>query len=293
MYRRITQLIFILFFNCIAYSMGSYSVLNIPQDARSLALNNTTSAFGNSLIHNNPASISMRSKGMGYSYLYFPAKLHMSCVQHLQRKNHFIRSIKILLFNYGTILDSKNQNETFAYDGLFELSYKKEIKDFISIGISSGYLFSSISKFNSQLVYGKFGIRNRFFRKKLGIGFSIENFGSIIDSYTIFKEKIPKLFRSSFYYKLDYVPALINIDFINNFNQLYYSIGSELKIQNNILMRLGISNKNYIYYDNIVSTIFSNISFGTGVNFTKFDLDIGFMNLGSSGFIIGVTIINK
>ena len=90
--RQLIQLTIILLFNSLIIASGSYEVLNLSQDARSLALNNTTSAYDGQFMYNNPAAVSMRSGGMGYSYHYLPAKIHFGEIHHIiQFKSKGIR----------------------------------------------------------------------------------------------------------------------------------------------------------------------------------------------------------
>ena len=176
------------------FASSSYEILNLSQDARSLALNNTTSVYDGQFLCNNPAAISMRSVGMSYSYLYFPANIHLGEIHNIKKKNKGIRSAKILLLNYGTIIDSKTEEKSYAFDALIEIGYKRELKNIISVGISGGYLLSSITGFNSQLLFTKMGARSRLLKQRMGIGLSLENMGIPINSYTNVNEPIPAIF---------------------------------------------------------------------------------------------------
>ena len=83
----------------------------------------------------------------------------------------------------------------------FEFGYKKEYGNITSIGISTGYLFSSISSFQSHLFFMNLGARSRLMKKRMGLGFSLENFPIAIKSYTKYDEIPPSIFRTAFYYK--------------------------------------------------------------------------------------------
>ena len=278
------------------FASGSYEVLNLPQDARSLALNNTTSAYDGPFMHNNPAAISMRSDGMSYSYLYFPANIHLGEIHHISKKSKGVRVAKISLLNYGKIIDSHSEKKSSAFEALLEMGYKRELKNIISFGISGGYLFSSVTGFNSQLLFSKIGVRSRLFQKRLGIGFSLENIGILLKSYTDIKEPIPALFRTAFYYKPIYLPLIINWDIIRNLdnNSFFYTSGLEFISQYRWTIRLGINSKRRNYFtEDFSSDIFAGISGGIGLRFQKTNLDIGFMNMGPSGFIMGFSISNK
>ena len=108
----ITKLIIIITILCFLFAEGSYDILNLPQNARSLALNNTTSAYDDPFMHNNPAAISMRSGGMSYSYLYLPANIHLGKIHHINNNNRRIRAIKFSLLNYGTIVNSETEEKS-------------------------------------------------------------------------------------------------------------------------------------------------------------------------------------
>ena len=144
-------------FLCFLFAEGSYAILNLPQNARSLALNNTTSAYDDPFMHSNPAAISMRSTGRGYSYLYLPANIHLGTMHHINNNNKRVRSAKFSILNYGEIIDSKTEEKSYAVDAMVEVAYKKELENIISVGISGGYLFSALAGFNSQILFSKIG----------------------------------------------------------------------------------------------------------------------------------------
>jgi len=293
---RITKLIIVITALCFLFAEGSYDILNLPQNARSLALNNTTSAYDDPFMHSNPAAISMRSGGMSYSYLYLPANIHLGKIHHINNNNKRVRAVKFSLLNYGTIVDSETEEKSYAIDALVEIAYKKELKNIVSAGISGGYLFSSVAGYNSQLLFSKIGIRSRFFQKRMGIGFSLENMGILLKSYTDIKEPIPALFRTATYYKPVYIPLIINGDIVRKLdsNSFYFSGGLEFMYQHRLIFRLGINNNRSGYHtEDFSSDIISGVSGGIGFQFQKITLDIGFMNLGPAGFIMGFSITNK
>ena len=292
--RQLTQLIIIIIIiSYFLFAAGPYEILNLSHNARSLALNNTTSAYGGPFLQNNPASISMRTDGMSYSYLSLPANIHLGEIHYISKKNKGVRAAKIALLNYGSFLDSETNNESYAFDALIEMGYKRELKNIISVGISCGYIFSSIAGFNSQVLFSNMGVRSRLLRKRMGIGFSLENMGILLKSYTDAKESIPALLRTSFYYKPMYIPLIINGDIVRKLddNLFYLSSGFELISQRRLTFRLGLnSNRSDYLTGDSLSDILLGISGGIGFRFQKITLDIGFMNLGFSGYVVGFSI---
>jgi len=295
--RRITKLTsVILFFSGLLFGAGSYEILLFPHDARSLSLQNSVSAFDNSLLRNNPAALSMRAGGMVYSYLYLPANIHSGEIQRVRRSGAGISASRISILSYGAIIDSETEEKTHAFDILLEAGYKKELKNITSVGISGGYLLSSIAGFKSQILYANFGIRSRVLRRRLGIGLSMENIGFLLKSYTDVKEQIPLLFRLSLYYKPRHIPLIISGDLVNKLNDYtyYFSGGLEFKPKSRLTIRLGSSSHRSGYItDYFLSDVLAGFSGGVGFHFTKMTLDVGFMNMGAAGFVMGFSLMKK
>ena len=295
--RRITKLTsVILFFSGLLFGAGSYEILHFPHDARSLSLQNSVSAFDNSLLRNNPAALSLRAGGMVYSYLYLPANIHSGEIQRVRRSGAGISASKISILSYGAIIDSETEEKTHAFDILLEAGYKKELKNITSVGISGGYLLSSIAGFQSQILFSNFGIRSRMLRRKLGIGLSIENIGFLLKSYTDVKEPIPMLFRMSLYYEPRYIPLIISGNLVKKLDDAtyYFAGGLEFKPQSRLTIRLGNSSHRSGYItDYFSSDVLAGFSGGVGFHFTKMTLDVGFLNMGPAGFVMGFSLMKK
>ena len=93
-----------------------------------------------------------------------------------------------------------------------------------------------------------------------------------------------------------YIPLIINGNIVrkSDSNSFYFSGGLELLYQRRLTFRLGISsNKSGYLTEDFSSDIISGVSGGIGFQFKKTTLDIGFMNLGPAGFIMGFSISNK
>ena len=295
--RRITKLTsFILIFGGSLFGSGSYEILFFPHDSRSLSLQNSVSAFDSPILRNNPAALSMHSEGMVYSYLYLPANIHSGEIQRIRRSGKGISASRISILNYGAIIDSKTEEKTYAFDILLEAGYKKELKNITSVGISGGYLFSTISGFHSQLLFSNIGIRSRMFRKRLGIGFSLENIGFLLKSYTDVKEPIPALFRTALYYKPRHISLIISGDIVKKLDDdtYYFTTGLEFKPQSRLTIRLGnSSNRSGYITDDFSSDVLAGFSGGAGFRFTNITLDVGFMNFGPAGFVVGFSLLKK
>ena len=298
MYRQFTQLIIIYFLMGFQlFASGSYEIFNFPVDARNLALHNSAAAYDGILLSNNPASLSKRANGNTYSYFYLPANIHFTGFQNVHNSSSGVRANKISFMSYGAIIDGETEKKSYAYDILLESGVKKEIKNLTSFGLSAGYLFSSISGYKSQLLYSNIGIRSRMLRKRLGVGLSLENIGFLLKPYTDVKEPIPALFRTALYYEPQHIPLIINGDFVTFIEDdklFHFSIGIEFKPHNRLTLRLGSSNHRKGYMTNDFSSdVIAGFSGGAGFRFTNMTLDVGFMNLGPAGFVMGFSLMKK
>jgi len=297
MERRIPQLTaFILAALGFLFGGSSYDILHLSKDARSLSLHNAASAYDRSLLRNNPAALSVGTERNSYSSLILPSGIYSGEIQRVFEMGSVISAGKLSYISYGTIYDSETKKKTTAYDILLEMGYKKELKNIVSVGISGGYLLSSICGYRSQLLYTNIGIRSRMMRKRLGLGFSLENIGFLITSYTDVKESIPVIFRSAFYYKPKYLPAIISVDIIRNLDRGIIELfgGLEFNPEKRLSIRLGCSSRRTGFLTgDFPSDLLAAVSGGAGFKFNKINLDIGFMNLGAAGYIIGFSISNK
>ena len=238
----------------------------------------------------------MRSEGIVCSYLYLPANIHSGEIQRIRRSGTGISASKISILNYGEIIDSKTADKTFAFDVLFEMGYKKELQNITSLGVSGGLMFSSIAGFHSQILFSNWGVRSKFMKKRLGVGFSLENIGFLLKSYTDLKESIPSLFRTAIYYKPLHIPLIISGDIIKKMNDdtYYFTSGLEFMPQNRLTIRLGnCSNRSGYITDDFSSDVLAGFSGGAGFRFTNITLDVGFMNLGPAGFVVGFSLLKK
>ena len=278
------------------FGMGAYESLHFPQDTRSLSLHNAASAYDWPLLRNNPAALSLASEKTIYSYLVLPADIHSGEIQQIRRIGTGIYAGKLAYIDYGSIIDGNTNEKTTASDILLEIGYKKEVKNIVSVGIAGGFLMSSISGYHSQLVYTSIGIRSRMMRKRIGFGFSLENVGFLLTSYTDVKESIPAIFRSALYYSPKYLPAIISIDIIRHLDRdtVGLSGGIEFNPGKWLSLRLGCSShRTGFLTDDFSSNFLADVSGGVGFQFNKMNLDVGFMNLGSAGYVVGFSLSSK
>jgi len=303
MHRYLPGLI-IITLNFLLLGFGSYEILHLPNDARSLSLNNTTSVYNGSFLNNNPASISMHPFRMSYSFFYLPANILFGEIHYSENRGKGVGSLNISLLNYGTIIDSKTEKKSHAFDAIVKIGYKRELKNIVSVGISGGYLFSSIAEFYSHLLYSNIGIRSRFLEKRLGVGLSVENIGKLLKPYTDYQEPIPAISRTSFYYEPKHVSLIFHGNIVKNLdnNSSYFSSGLEFIPKHQVILRLGgqimeETVKEIFYnikeFEHLLQEYIDGMSVGVGFEFNKTIVDIGLLNMKSVGFAFGFSITKK
>ena len=95
-----------------------------------------------------------------------------------------------------------------------------------------------------------------------------------------------------------YLPILVlEGDIVTYFGaggSFYFSCGIELKPDNRLTLRLGSSSHRSGYLTgDFSSDIIAGFSGGVGFRFTNMTLDVGFMNLGPAGFVVGFSLMKK
>ena len=163
---------------------------------------------------------------------------------------------------------------------------------------------SYISGYHSQLLYTNIGLRSRMMRKRIGLGFSLENIGFHLNSYTDVKEPIPTIFRSAIYYMPKYLPVIISFDIIRSLNRDATKLSGSLEFNpgKRLTFRVGCSSNRIDFLTGggsglntpeERSNLLAAISGGAGFQFNKMNLDVGFMNLGAAGYVVGFSISKK
>ena len=116
--------------------------------------------------------------------------------------------------------------------------------------------------------------------------FIFMDYGSIIMRYGF----------NGIYYKLKYLPAIISVDIIRNLDRSTSELSSGLEINSGkqLIIRLGCSTHRAGFLTSgFSSNLLADVSGGIGFKFNKMNLDVGFMNLGAAGYVIGFSISQK
>ena len=186
-------------------------------------------------------------------------------------------------------IDNFTNHTFYSYEGLVNYNFKKNIFNQFSLQKSITATISKIENYTSIALMGNFKLQTKIPTSKIALGLSINHFGFILKEYTDYKQNLP--IKTQFYIKKQ-INQNINIGY--NFDYYLYTQHTKhvfltaLKI--NQVIDLRISNTNYsknLYYNN---QLMNGLAMGLSIKTTKSIYDISISNLGSAGYIYGITM---
>jgi len=218
------------------------------------------------------------------SYLQFPSQINLLNIHY----NNFNLSI----LDYGFFEDKIDNftNNTFnSFEGLVNYNFEKNIFNQFSLYKSITSIISKIEHYTSIALMGNVKLQANIPTSKIKLGFSINNFGFILKEYTNYNQNLP--INTQFYIKKKLNQNInlgYNFDYYLNTKHIKHIFLITLKI--NQLIDLRISNTNYsknLYYNNY---LINGLAMGLSIKASSAIYDISISNLGSAGYIYGMTV---
>ncbi len=218
------------------------------------------------------------------SYLQYPSQINLLNINY----NNF----NISILDYGLFedkVDNFTNNTFYSYEGLVNYTFKKNIFNQFSLQKSITYTISKIEDYTSTALMGNLKLQTNIPTSKITLGLSINNFGFILKEYTDYKQDLP--IKTQLYIKKQ-----INQNINLGYNCDYYLYTKHIKhiflaaLRINQLINLRISNTNYrknLYYNN---HFINGLAVGLSIQASKSIYDISISNLGSAGYIYGITM---
>ena len=255
------------------FSQSEYQIINIPENSLLLSTNGSFSSYLDYFENDN----------YSISYLQYPADINF-----LSFKN---QNYSFSFLNFGLIEDSIDNNVINSFNS-YEYYLKYKISKFDKyLSTSIGFIYSKIENYTSNALLINFDKRIEL--NNFNLNFSLENLGIVLKPYTVSESINPYKLQlginnisiKSFYLGYDLV--------YNNFISSPIHIVSLRKdISKFLKFRLSSSThfKNLNLYDNLKDYLY-----GISIGFTLFTntnkrVDIGFLNLGPSGYVYGITL---
>ena len=285
LYYNLMNKFIILLLSSYLFSQSDYQILTAPKNIFQLSSNNGLSTKIDLNNYINPSSLEIENSLYGFSLIEYPADIAMY--------NFTFKNYSISILDYGTLKDQIYDivnNEFSAQEILMQYFYNYKIRN-LKFGVSLGFIHSNIDVYNSFGITSSLGLNSYYKPIDSSFGISIENLGYILKSYTAYNAKLPLQYRLSY---IKYLPSfLVSYDAVlsDNTKNIKHIICFQFKIKDKI--KLKISNSNYlkemIVDDNDYSFL-SGLGLGISTKLEKVVFDIGFMNLGISGWAYGISL---
>ena len=222
------------------------------------------------------------------SYISFPNDISSNTLIYDYKITNLRMKSGIQIINFGNIEDAETGYSFSSQDYIFSHQFSKKIYHQLYSSVELNYLYSKIDNFKSSILTTKINVfykLNRFIFNTF-----LDNYGKVINSYTIYKEKIPELYGYSLLVK----PKNINVLF--SLKQEFYINTSNLNISAELLLKrssifIGFSSiAQDLYFGDFYEDFFTGTSFGLKTQYKKFNISLGYQNLGPLGSISSLTV---
>ena len=281
-------------------SEGSFSSLEIPYSVRSLSMAAVGVADRNGLDATavNPALIRGRAQSLMLSIIRYPADIQSAFVEWSVPWDNRTVAMSLRRLDYGTFEkrdeDGMKTGQFIAGDTWFSASYARALFPVVDVGATAGLFFSQIENVDAILALVTIGTILKIPKFDAQIGFSIQNFGVSLDSYTKYAESIPLSVNMGFSKKLAHLPLELSIDGIwwRREDRGVVKIGGEFTLPFNFLLRWGTSTYRLNQTTGSLSRdIITGTSFGLGYTTGSLTMEVGMHYAGVGGAAIGAGLV--
>ena len=268
--------IFLLIFLSIYFSNSSYNGLLFPKNTFELLTNNSNYSFYQDII------LSMQKNDLvSTSYLHYPNAISANYISYDYYISNLSMKSSIQIIDYGNIEDSSSGYSFDSMDYIFAHRFSSILYNKIFLSLEMNYLYSKIDKFNSSV----FATKLDFFYNTGEMIFEIfiDNYGKVLNSYTRYIEDLPKLYGYSFLLKPKNLNVLLSLKQESQNNASTFNFNTELLLKNHsIIFGYSSMGKN-LYYGEFNDDFFTGTSIGFKTQYKKFQIILGYKNLGPLG----------
>ena len=268
--------IFLLIFLSIYFSNSSYNGLLFPKNTFELLTNNSNYSFYQDII------LSTQKDGLAStSYLNYPNSISANYISYDYHLSNLSMKSSIQIIDYGNIEDSSSGYSFNSMDYIFTHRFSSKIYNNIFSSLEMNYLYSKIDNFNSSV----FATKLDFFYNTDEMIFEIfiDNYGKVLNSYTRYIEDLPKSYGYSFLFKPKNLNVLLSLkqDYQNNVSN--FNFNTELLLKNNSIIFGYSSISKNLHYGDFNDDFFTGSSIGFKTQYKKFQIILGYQNLGPLG----------
>jgi len=278
---KIIILVFINSFFC----QGEYQILTTPKNAFQLSTNGGLSSLVSTYNYSNPATFNITSNEYIFNLIHYPSDIMV----YNFSKNRYSISFLDYGFFEDQIQDIIYQSFS-AYEVMIQYNYTKKVRNH-TFGFSVGLFQSNIYNYNSLGMSNSIGMNSFYKELNLSLGFSVENLGYILKSYTAYNQKLPLKYRLGINTEIKKLVIGYDILYLKYTNELQHIICLQFMPNENMTIRLSnTSNYKDLWLEDNPYNFISGLGIGLDISLKNIEINIGLLNLGIAGTVYGTSI---
>ncbi len=285
-------ILFLLFSNLI-YGQGFFQLANHAKTASGWGMGTAISSLNNNIdgVFQNPATLSNAPNFVHINHTNFVLDINTTNLSVGFDNNYFDYAIGISYMNFGKFdkLDKNGQElgEFSANDKEINMVLSKKLGNYLSAGFSLSYLHSTIDNFSSSALKNDIGLQYFNSNNQLAISLVYKNLDYAISSYSQKTENLSNLFLLGISKQLKYLPATVSVDCLKyaDYN-LLINLGAKFQFGQYLTLLTGTSSRKFDLQNRTdISSLFSGISAGIGLQIASYNFGLSYNSLGDAGEI--------
>jgi hypothetical protein len=157
-----------------------------------------------------------------------------------------------------------------------------------AVGVSLKYLYMNIDDYYSMALAMDIGVLHKvLYNKGITLGLVAQNLGFQVKPFIEKRERLPMVLRAGVSYPPQYIPLTLSLDMVKPIdNYLYFSLGGEFKMTENIFLRAGYSfNRKDDWVIDSEQDKFMGAGLGVGLHWRKYAIDYAYAPAGQLGSV--------
>lgn len=251
----------------------------------------------------NPASlIGISGRQAVFTYQNYLMDLNTGLAgYHIETGSGSHLAFGLAYLSYGEMQKTSVDGEilgTFS-PGDFSITaaYADQLPFGLRYGVAVRFIQSKIDDYSASAFCGDLGLLYRIETQNLNFGISLSNIGKAFNAFLEKHEKLPSSLRFGMSKRLAHLPLLFNLNFIKyfdmesgNFWGLYWILGGEFTISENVWLRLGYHSRGREQKTEGGNDQLAGISMGLGLKVRNYRIDYALNVHGILGNVNALTI---
>ena len=283
----------------IMQAQALFQGLNHPVNSRGWGMGSAVSGLVNdgTGISSNPSTLSSVPLSWQFTYTSFVLDIYSTTgfvILNAPVKGKY--AVMIHYLDYGSFTERNYKGEdtgNFSVSDLnISLAYGTKLTRKLSAGASLSVAHSNLNLLSANAILGSIGILYYDSNSSLAIGFSYNNFGTLLSGYKTEDEPLPRTFIIGVSKHLAHLPMILSFDVYQAYKDEYIArIGGEFYFHNRFFLRWGTSSRRFqINTQQTFKDFLAGSSTGVGIKLSRFHFDLAFMSFGNIGTISSISI---